>query len=63
MLFYAVEAHGINGDAGLASYDMVSDVWSSSGGFGYQLGERLGWALLPTFFGGFCFASGFVDVW
>jgi hypothetical protein len=49
MFFCAVEAYGINGDTGLATYDMVSDVWSSSGGFGNQLGERLGCALLPTF--------------
>jgi hypothetical protein len=34
MLFCAIEAHDINGDAGLGSYHMVPDAWSS-GGFGY----------------------------
>jgi hypothetical protein len=52
MLFCAIEAHGINGDAGLGSYHMVSDAWRSSGGFGYQLVEKPGWDLLPTFLGG-----------
>jgi hypothetical protein len=52
MLFCAIEAHGINGDAGLGSYHMVPDAWRSSGGFGYQLVEKPGWDLLPTFLGG-----------
>jgi hypothetical protein len=51
MLFCAIEAHGINNDAGLGSY-MVLDAWRSSGGFGYRLVENLGSDLLPTFLGG-----------
>jgi hypothetical protein len=52
MLFYAIKAHDINGDAGLESYHMVPDAWRSSDGFGYQLVEKPGWDLLPTFLGG-----------
>ncbi|OQU83827.1 hypothetical protein SORBI_3005G184000 [Sorghum bicolor] len=52
MLLCAVGAHAINGDAGLASYDMMSNVRWGSSGFDYQLDEKPGWVLVPTFFGG-----------
>jgi hypothetical protein len=52
MLLCSIRAHGINGDAGLASYGMVLDVWRSSGGFSFQLNEKSGWFLVSTFFGG-----------
>ena len=41
MLLCAVGAHAINGDAGLASYDMMSNVRWGSSGFDYQLGPCL----------------------
>jgi hypothetical protein len=48
MLLCAVGVHGITGDAGLASYDMVLDVWRGYGGFGYQLDEKPDWFFVPT---------------
>jgi hypothetical protein len=31
---------------------MVPDVWRGFGGFSFQLDEKSGWFLVPTFFGG-----------
>jgi hypothetical protein len=67
MLLYAVGVYGSNGDADLASYYKVAVVWNlgrccpflvsvvaggRSGRFAYQLAEKPGWNLCPTFYGG-----------
>jgi len=49
MILCAIGSHDINGDADLASFGMV---WRSSGVFSFQLDEKPGWILVPTFFGG-----------
>jgi hypothetical protein len=62
MLFCAIEAHGINGDASLGSYHMVPNAWRSSGGFGYQLVGKPGLGFASHLFGWFSSPSGFVVV-
>ena len=64
MLLCAVEAYGSSSDADLASYYKVAVVWNlgrycpflvsvivgrRSGSFAYQLAEKPGWNLCPTF--------------
>ena len=73
MLLCAIEAYCSDGDADLAIYNKVAEVWNigrcclflvsvvaggRSGRFAYQLAEKLGWDLSPTFHGGFASLRG-----
>jgi len=73
MLLCAVEAYCSDRDADLAIYNKVAEVWNigrcclflvsvvaggRSGRFAYQLAEKPGWDLSPTFHGGFASLRG-----